>query len=95
MAAPQNDSVPPDTLLSLQNEFRAICMLLTIVTAANHRGHSTLNPTHGKGPRPLRSLLNRRHQHRNTLILNAIAALLVRNGREVVSVVNMGLGPGQ
>jgi len=94
MAAPQNNPAPPDELLSLQNEFRAISMLLTIVTAANHKGHSTLNPTHGKGPRPLRSLLNLRHQHRNTLILNAISALLVRDGRDVVSVVNRGSGDG-
>jgi hypothetical protein len=34
------------------------------------------------------------HQHRNTLILNAIAALLVRDSCDIVSVVNRGLGDG-
>ena len=40
---------------------------------------------HEQGPCPLHSLLNPCHHHCNTLILNAIAALPVRDGHEVVS----------
>src|SRR6266545_1441505 len=72
---------------ALRTEFRKIVMTLTMVTAINNSGHSTLIPLHGDGPSSLRSMLStdRRSQTTETAIMNSIASLLARN-EEVVAI---------
>jgi len=70
---------------ALQAEWKGIIMLLSLVTAANHSGHSTLVPSHGDDERSLHGMLDMDKHSPSILVLNSIASLLMRN-EEVVMV---------
>ena len=70
----------------LRTEFRKIVMTLTIVTAINNSGHSTLLPLHGDGPSSLRIMLSRERRSQTT-VMNSIASLLAHE--EAVAVTSI------
>jgi hypothetical protein len=75
----------------LRREFRAIAMVLPLVTAMNNHGYSNLEPSHGEGTRHLHDILDKGLRNQ-LLALNAISTLLVRDA-EVVAVTN-SVSPG-
>jgi hypothetical protein len=73
-------------------QFRLITMLLTLVTAVNNRGHSTLqkrSPSHEEGYcAPLET-----SQPYSKIVTNAIATILVRNTEVVAAVTDNKTSP--
>jgi hypothetical protein len=86
-----NDGPDSETCNALRRRFRSIGMILPVITAANYAGHSTLTPRLGAGPRRIRDIFNRT-QRAATLVMNAVATLLVRN-IEVVAVTTLNSAP--
>lgn len=73
-----------DVADQLHEEFRALIMVLSLVTAINHGGHSTLRPSHGDGPLRLRAIFDKADSDEQILALNAVSTLLVRRTEVVV-----------